>query len=194
MDLITRLLFEDPLLLVPAGAIALAVTVAVHRVRFTTRTRRAVWITLSVCVLLLVVQKLCVTPREALMDMIRELARAVDAGDIPAIANRLDDTFQDELGGKAEFILWTRMALQHGQVDEAGVSGFEVELLEPGRARAFFWATCDWRSGSQSGQGLRSAWKVECARREDGWKLTRITRGEVVTPWGTIDFRRAREF
>ena len=101
LDGVARLLFEDLYLLLLAEAIALAVVLAVHRRRLTRQSRRLVWLTLGVCALLIVIQELTVTKREALEQMVAALAQAVDDGDIPAITKRLDREFQYGFSGDA---------------------------------------------------------------------------------------------
>ncbi len=187
LDYVTRLLFEDLPLLLVAEVIALGVVLAIHRRRFTAKSRRLVWITIGVCAALIAIQKLTVTKREALKQMVSALAQAVDDGDVSAIGQRLDDEFQDRQWDKKTFLDQVRLRLQRWQIDQASVGGFEIEI-DGEQGTVSFRATCDWRSRDRVGYKIWSSWKLRCVRRADGWKVLRIVKGKV-GPGGTLDFR-----
>ncbi len=190
LDYVTRLLFEELPLLLTAELVALTVVLAIHRRRLTPQSRRMVWVTLAVCGLLITIQKLTVTKREAIREMVSALARAVDEGDVPAIAERLDVEFQYSRWNDGDsFLAEVERKLGRWQVDQASVSRFEIGI-DAGRAEVSFRGTCDWRSGDQIQYNLLSSWTVECIRRDDGWKLYRITRAKV-GPGGMLDLADA---
>jgi len=174
LDYVTRLLFEDLPLLLVAEAIALAVVLAIHRRRFTPHTRRAVWITLGVCAIFIVIQSLVTTRREALEAMVRTLAQAVDHGDVPAIGERIDGEFRHGNHDKKAFLDGVvKQTLQRWQVDEAKVAGFKIEI-NGDNATVSFRAHCDCRSDNHVQYKVPSFWTLNCIRRPDGWKLLRI--------------------
>ena len=186
LDYVTRLLFEDLPLLLVAEAIALAVVLAIHRRQFTPQTRRAVWITLGVCVTFIVIQSLVTTKREALEAMVSALARAVDDGDVPAIAERIDEEFRHGNDDKEAFLDGVvKQTLQRWQVDEAKVAGFKIEI-DGDTATVSFRAHCDCRSDNPVQYSVPSFWTLNCVHRPDGWKLLGIPRAKC-GPGGTFD-------
>ena len=157
LDAVSRLLFEDLMLLLVAEMIALAVVLAIHRRQMTPQSKRLVWVTLAVCGLLIGIQHLTVTRREALQQMIVELAEAVDAGDVAGIADRLDDGFTWKRLDKSAFVEQVRDRLRRWQIDEASVGGVRIEITGD-RATVSCRGKCDWRSGEQVRHGVPSAW------------------------------------
>lgn len=178
MSFIIRLLFEDLSILVMFEFVALMVVLTIHRRRMTAKTRRAVWITLAICALLIALNKLVTTDTERVVEMVSAMARAVDEGDVPAIAERLDDEFRYRYWDKAGFVAELNRKLQHWRIDEAKVGRFDVEVTGD-TAKTSFRASCDWRSDSESQAGVASSWIMECVRHPDGWKLRRIISARV---------------
>jgi len=168
----TRLLFEDLPLLLLAEVAALAVVLAAHRRWMTARSRRMVWMSLAFCALLIAIQEFVVTDREALRDMVRTMARAVERGDIAALSERFDEKIR--LGthvGKEAVMKHARLRLQQYDVNEARVSGFQIEV-DGDAATVAFQAVCDVR-GVQSNPyyATPTQWELRCVRHPDGWKV-----------------------
>src|SRR5688572_6622536 len=103
LDFFTRLLFEDFWVLAAFAAPVFIVALAIHRRRLTSRTKRGVQITIGCFLLILAVQYLVVTDREAIEKLIRTLARAVDEGNVPGIGEHLDETFATRDSDKQTF-------------------------------------------------------------------------------------------
>jgi len=178
VSLIIRLLFEDLTILVMAEFIALMVVLTIHRRRMTRRTRRAVWITLACCASLILLNRLVVTDRERAVNAVTAMARAVDDGDVPAIAEGLDEGFQYSNWDRAEFVAELNQKLQQWRVDRAQLGRFEVQI-EGDVAQVSFRASCDWHGSNQSQTGVASSWALELVRRPDGWKLRRVVSAKV---------------
>lgn len=168
-----RLLFEDLVILIIAEVVAMLVVLAIHRRRMTPRTRRAVWIVLACCIVLIAVNKLVTTDGEQVEKTVAAMARAVDDGDVPAIAGHIDDGFRYRQWDKAGFLAELNIKLQHWRIDEARVGRFDVRI-DGDQARASFRASCDWKGDRESQAGVSSSWELEFVRRPDGWKLRRI--------------------
>ncbi len=180
IDFLRRLLFEDLLLLLVACAVAFAVALAVHRRRFTQQSRRGIWITIGVCLGLIVMQSLVVTDREALRELVNDLVHASDAGDVAAIGARVDGAgvvFGSGESGedcdKKSFLDAANVGLQRYQVDEAGTGGFRFEI-DGDRAVVTFRVTCDLREGEGRAQRTPNYWTIGCVRRPEGWKMNAI--------------------
>ena len=171
VDSLTRLLFEDLPILLLAEVAALALVLAAHRRWMTDRSRRMVWMSVACCALLIAIQKFVVTDREALREMVRTMARAVEQGDIAA----LDERFDDEIilgtyTGKEAVMKHARLRLQKYDVNEARVSGFQIEV-DGDAATVAFQAVFDVR-GVQANPyyATPTQWQLRFLRHPDGWK------------------------
>jgi len=107
--------------------------------------------------------KLVTTDSERIVEMVTAVAEAVDEGDIPAIAARVDDEFKYRNWDKAGFIAELNSKAAELRVDEAKVGRFEIEI-QGDVARASFRASCDWKGGSDAQAGVASLWTLECVR------------------------------
>lgn len=186
MNLLRSVFLESVVLLLVVEAAAIAVVLAIHRSRMTAGTRKALYGTLAVCVLLLVLQHLVQTDREQIEATVAEIAYAIDAGDVPAVGERLDAEFTDRGLDKAEWVEDLRQRLQRWRIDEAKVAGFNT-VVEGDTATTSFRAFCDWRGGERTESSVLSAWKLGFVRRADGWKLQRVLSAKF-GPGGAIDY------
>lgn len=171
IDFMTRLFFESVFLLLAVEAAAVAVAIAVHRLRYTAASKRGVWITLAAGVLLLLVQFLVVTDREAIENMVVAMARAAGRGDVGEIERHVDESFAD--GRKAEFMSHVNNELQRWQIQEPKVGAVRVEVSGDA-ATVGFRVFCDLRSNEVVQYNVLSRWKLHCVRRPDGWKMDAI--------------------
>lgn len=178
MSFLTRILFEDLAVLLIIEFLVLMSVLAVHRQRMTRRTRRAVWITLACCAAFITLNHLVTTDSERIVQTVSAIAKAVDEGDVPAIANHLDDEFHYRNWDKDGFVVELNSKLQQWRIDEAKVGRFEIRI-EGDAATASFRASCDWRGASDAQAGVASAWTLELIRRPGGWKLRRVVSAEV---------------
>lgn len=168
----TRLLFEDLTLLLLAEVAALAVVLGAHRRWMTARSRRMVWLSLGFCALLIVIQHYVVTDREVLRHMVRTMARAVEQGDVATLGEWFDDEIT--LGGrsgKKAALQHAHMSLQRYDINEARVSGFQIEIAGD-TATVAFQAVCDVQGVKENPYySTPSQWQLGCVRRPDGWKV-----------------------
>ena len=135
-------------------------------------------ISFSVCAVLILLNKLVVTDSERAVEAVRTMARAVDDGDVPAIASKVDDDFHYLNWDKAGFVAELNQKLQQWRVDRAQVGRFEVQI-QGDVAQVSFRASCDWQGANQSQTGVASSWTLEFVRQPDGWKLRRIVSAKV---------------
>lgn len=178
MSFLTRILFEDLAVLLMIEFVVLMSVLAVHRRRMTPRTRRAVWITLACCAALIALNHLVTTDSERIVETVSAMAKAVDEGDVPAIADRLDDEFHYRNWDRDGFVGELNNKLQRWRIDEAKVGRFEIRI-DGDVATASFRASCDWKGSSDSQAGVASAWTLELIRRPGGWKLRRVVSAKV---------------
>jgi hypothetical protein len=186
MDAISRLLFEDLTLLLMAEAAALLVVLAIHRRKLTPQSRRMVWVTLAVCALLIAIQTMTTTKREAVRQTIESLAQAVEDGNMAAIAERVHADFEHRQMDKDTFLTFVQAQLQRWDISNVGLGQFEIEV-EDERANATFRCSCNVRGNNGFERGIPSMWTIELERSEDRWQMTSIVRGKI-GPRGMFDF------
>ena len=186
---LTRLLFEDLSLLLIAEVIAITIALAVHRRRFTAKSRRGIWITLVFCALFIGLQHLVVTDREHIERQVRTLARAVDDGDLQMLGQALDAGFTDGQRDREAFLADVDQFLQRAEVDEVTVGWFKI-AASGDTASAAFTARCDYRRGNQIHSGIPSRWELVFVRRDGDWKLQRIV-SATFGPGGLIHYHDA---
>ena len=170
-DGLTRLLFEDLALLLLAEAAALAVVIGIHRSRMTPRTRRLVWITLALCVVLVVMQHVVVTDREAIRATIEDMARDVVDGDVASLGEKLDERMTlGPIKGKGAVLHHAHLTLQEYDVRNARVSAFEIDL-ENRLAQVRFQAVGDIHGRQTEGFRTPMLWKLTMVRSPRGWRV-----------------------
>ena len=190
MDFLRQLLFESLPLLLAAQAVAIAIAVAVHRRRLTPGSRRGVWATLAACVLLIVMQRLVVTDREAIEVLVRGLVRAVDDGDMAAVEARVDDAFRSGPTDKQRLMAMMHQRLQQWQVNGARINALTIDV-QGDSADVRFRVICDRTSQSHSQDTVPSLWRLRCARTDGRWRMAGIEDAQmgpgVFTPQGGMD-------
>lgn len=186
LDLLNTLFFENIILLLCFEVVAIAVALAIYRHWPTPGRRLGLWITLAVCLLLIVLQQVIETDRERIQAVVVMLVDAADEGDIVTLGQNIDIDFQDRGMDKARWLEDVRQRLQYAQIDQAKVGGFKIDV-DGDTALASFWASCHWRAANQLESNVVSTWKLTFKRRDDGWKLHRIVSGKI-GPGGMLDY------
>lgn len=177
MDFLRVLFFESLWTLIAFEAVAMAVVIVIHRRQQTPATRRATWIGLLVCVLLVGLQAAVQTDHERLEEMVRAMAAAADEGDVGAIGERIDDSFDAKGVRKADLVATINQLLQEWQIDEPRVGIVKIEP-EGDTARVAFRVFCDLK-GPQADQDIPSLWRIRCVRREGVWRMSSIEAAEI---------------
>lgn len=181
MAFITRVLFEDAVLLGLFCLVLLAIAVGVDRSRRTPRSRRLLYGALAAIAVLFVIQALVVTDREALEKLVHTLVHRVDEGDVGGIGALVDPggvTLGQVAITRDEFIQMSNVGLQRYTIDEAGARSITVQITGD-NATVSFQASCDIRGNGTPQQRMPSAWTIGARRTPGGWKLNAITRGEI---------------
>jgi len=187
--MIPRLLFEGPVRLAIVLVVAVFLLIVIwSRVR-SRATGRMVGAGIAAIPLLLAVNHLVVTPREALIELCGKLAGLVDEGQGSAVAAYLSDDF--EAGGldRDAFIDRLEDRLKRFRVDDPRLSGFDVSLPTPNDGLAEFDVACSIRSVDAFLDRVLTRWKLTFRRRGDRWRVVRID--AVPTPFSPFrDLRR----
>lgn len=176
MRMIQHILFESLPLLLIVELIGMAILLAVHRRHQTPRTRAVLIGGLVGCVGLVGLQKLIVTDREALRELIGQLSRSVVEGDIGGLGEGLDDRIRLDFShtGRGEdkpaVLQAANLLLQRYDVTRAGVSGVHVEVAGD-EAKVEFQSMVDVRAveGQMSQSNYPTLWKLHCVRKAGRW-------------------------
>jgi hypothetical protein len=189
VDFFRAVLFEQPLYLIPILVAVQFVLIRVWARRRTVRTARAVWIGLTVAVLLLVMQALVVTHRERVILICRAMAAAVEDGDVSAIASHVAERFAAEGYDQTAFVSRLTDTLTRVHVEDAKLSAFAV-TVEGGRtARAVFTASARLIFPESTTYRSASRWEVHFERIAGAWRMVSVK--PISTP--TFPFARLRE-
>jgi len=181
--MISRLLFENPWLLLILLALVQIGILAIWWWRRDQFWTRAMWAGFAALPTLLALSLLVVTPKERIVRLCCELASMVDSGDVSGIGRHLADDFEAADFGKSEFLQRAESTLARFEVDNARLRSFEVEFPARGQGLATFNAVCRIRSTEVS-DWLLSRWRVTFRYDGTAWKVTRV---EVLpTPFSPI--------
>lgn len=122
---------------------------------------------------LLATSLLVVTPAERIIAVCRELARAVDEGDIAAIGARLSPKFESETLDKAAFLEVIERRLGEVRIDAPRLRSFNVEFPDADTGVATFAASGRVRTARMYGH-FPSRWRLTFLRSGDTWLASRI--------------------
>ncbi|HOW69199.1 MAG TPA: nuclear transport factor 2 family protein [Phycisphaerae bacterium] len=179
LDFLIRMLFEDLVLLFLVEVVIVAIALAIHRRYGTRRTRTGWWVVVAACLAQIGIQRLVVTDREAIKDLVHTLAVAVDDGDMAMLAEHFDDGvvikegYFGSLAGKEAVIARAHVVLQQNTVKRVRVGGYRIEVLGD-LAKVICQVMADIRMGGATGsQRVPSRWDLEVVRTPGGWKLRR---------------------
>jgi hypothetical protein len=170
---IERLLFESPILLLPLVLIVLFILIVRWSRRRDRGSARAMTIGFIAAAMLLALPGLVVTRREQIIAECRELARAVDDGDVAAIDARLAEDFRIGDLDRAAVVGRLTDTLTRFRVDDPRLRRFEVSFPTPNTAVATFAASARVRSAESLYDRLPSRWRLTF-RETEGWKVARL--------------------
>jgi len=174
---VTRFFLEDTVPLLFVVVLAVVVMGIVWQRLQTPRALR-VWIAGSaVGVLLLIVQKLVVTDREAIEQTVRQLAFAVDASGIDGIAPHIDAAYDADTLDKSELMTLIEVTLKRVDVSNARLDQFKIEVAGDTGTASF--RAISRLSGRGMEQPVLSFWEIEFARRAEAWRVTTIVPREI---------------
>ena len=172
--MIYNLLFENLWLLSLLVLVAVLLAMIVHRRHGTVGTGRGLWMTALVGAALVLANVLVVTDGEQIRASVQKMAQAVDEGDIPALADEIDEQFHDGGLDQAQFVDRVNQELQRLRIDEPRLSAWRIEI-GPRTATVSFRCFCDLRHEEQFQPSVLTRWKLEFVRNGPAWKLIRIS-------------------
>lgn len=177
IDFLVYVLFESWPWLLVVCAMAMAVTIGIHRSRGTVGSWRAIWVTLAVCAGLLLMQYLVETPREAIERTLRTIGRAVQEGEIGTIGEYVAPDMGWRDGRRQAFIESATLTLQDYAVSNLKIYSVVPEV-QGDAATVTFWCRCSVRYGGNFHEGFHSLWQLHLVRRDGRWLIDRVIRGE----------------
>lgn len=170
----TRLLFESLWQLAAAWIAAQFLLVVIWSATRTDFWRRAVWGGFALGPMLLILSKVVVTPREGVEAVCRDLARAVDEGDLAPIRAALSPDFQAADLDAIRFMERVESVLSRVRVEGARLSAFSVTFPARSEAVAEFTASAHVRSEETFLEWLLSRWRLTFRQSGDQWLVTGI--------------------
>ncbi len=176
---IQALFLEQPLLLVPLLVVVQLVLIGVWSKRRTLLTRRLMLGGLVVFPLLLALQALVATDRERLEARCQAMSRAVQSGDLEALADHVSESFAAEGAregtpiDKAGLIALLQRVLHTYSVEEARLSRFEFQVTGD-RATVSFTASCRLITPNEVIPHFPSQWELDFVLSEQQWLATDI--------------------
>lgn len=174
------LLFERPLLLIAVLA-AVQFALTWHWAR--SRTRRASRVALTALILfplLLALQAWVVTDRERVTAVCREMADAMDAGEVARVGSHVSPTFAVGTMDRPALLEALEGVLTRVKVEEPRLTDFEV-TTDGDQARATFAASCRLVTAGAIESGMLSRWELTFRRIDRRWQVVEIR--PIPTPW-----------
>ena len=174
MDSLKRTLFEDPFTIYLVLVLVEVVLAGAWYGR-----RRKVLLMWMLAPALLAggtwwLERTVVTDREEILAALDEIARAVERGDVVALAEFLDDDYRGWGARKAGAVAMAKAATLKWNVREVTYGPApQIELHGSDRADSLVRMTVRYTT---TGEGLASwplGWRVEWVRRSGGWKVRR---------------------
>ncbi len=148
------------------------VTLVVWLRRRTPRARRALLLTLALCVVLPVIQQVVVTDREAIRGALGEMVAAVEAGEIEPIAARVARRFQVREIDREAFLAGVDRAMHRYHIERARLGGVEIEVAGDTatvRFTASGYVTSDMYTGDAP-----TAWTARFVLIDGRWMLAEV--------------------
>jgi hypothetical protein len=172
MDSLRETLFESPFyayLLLAIVGIALA---AIWYAR-----RQTVWLVLLGVVVVLggvvfVVERTVVTDREQILEVLHEIAGAVERHDLPAAGQYFDDNFRGWMGTKARALVIAQDVCEAHGVRSVSLFGkTEVRFTRPGRAECRVRTLVLFGKSTPPDGRTLIAWETDWIKRDAGWRV-----------------------
>ncbi|MEK6676112.1 MAG: hypothetical protein AABZ47_10720 [Planctomycetota bacterium] len=172
--MLTSLLFERPWTL---GFVLVAMQFILIGCWSWQRTRnaaRCVWIGFGLIPILLILSRIVVTPGERMMIVCRELAQAVDDGDMAAIGSKLSPNF--EAGGfdRAELLVRAERALTQTRVDDESLWGFDIRVDGSDSGVVEFTVSARVRTSDLDLGWIHTRWRVQLRKANDHWSVAQL--------------------
>lgn len=161
------LLFEDLWLLLAIGIIVSAFCIYRAMNRRTPLWRNAARIASSLFIVLLAMNYLVVTDREAIERQFEKVIKACEAGNADELAALLDDDFTATGMSKQDLIAGARDVFDRMRFEQIRVSGEEIKPP----AIQFVAYTHIVGKGGTDFSWVRSDWRLEFRKRDQAWRL-----------------------
>jgi hypothetical protein len=170
MDWIVHLLFESPLQLLAALVMLEAVLATIWWFRPGRNTFGAIVGGLLLGAVLLVVQRLVVTDREKIQELLGVLALAVDCKDLRTIEPAIDDTYAADGMNRAQLLERIKDVFAHSEIDDVRLVDVKV-TVEDDRSAVRLRVHCRVRAPDWPYDYSLSAWDVQLVRRGEAWRV-----------------------
>lgn len=169
----TALLFEQFWWKLGIFVILWLICMTMYYQRRTLFWRRATIFSPPMFLLLLVINALVVTDREAIRNTLDEIIRACQDADMTAMRRLFDDSFDAGRGCERDQALARiERALEHVRV---GQVQFMTLQIEPPNVKVESFCRVFVRPSDEQLALVKSSWTLEFVKRPNGWRLLRAT-------------------
>ncbi|UCE59087.1 MAG: hypothetical protein JSU63_16785 [Phycisphaerales bacterium] len=172
--MITRMLFENLWMLAVTWVVVQFILIANWSWRRTKLTARIVWTGFAVLPLLILTSSLVVTDREAIITICEEMADAVEAGDIPAIARHLHENCEADDLDRDAFLDRVEQTLTRYRLWDVYLRRFNVTFSTDEVATVEFSSSARVRAADIPYEYFIARWRLTFHGHADSWLVTRI--------------------
>jgi hypothetical protein len=172
--MVSRVLFESPFLWVVVWFPCQVVLLVIWSRRRTRVTARAVWVWIALLPVILLLQKVVTTEREAIIRLCRGMAGYAEKGDVPAIARCLAPEFEAADLDVDRFLERLENRLTKYSVERPRLSDFDVSIDNAKRATAVFMGSALVRGAESYGTQLTARFRLTFRKSDDRWLLVEI--------------------
>ncbi len=180
MEFVTALLFERPAYLVPVLLVIQFVLVRRWAQRRTSQARRAMLFGFACIPLLLAVQALVQTDREALIAQCRAVAALAEKGDAEGIGHHIAAQFETEGLDRAAIVSRMQKGLKAVHPENVKLSGFDVTFQSGRRATVIFQASARVYGPYEITGRQLSKWELRFERTGGRWQIIFLSPREIV--------------
>ncbi len=172
--MISRVLFESPLLLMLCWApVQVALLVAWSRTR-TPASARRFWISLVVLPAMLLLQGIVRTDRERVIDRCRALAGFVTEGDIPSIQRSLSPDFLARRWDRDSFVDRVRSVLERNRIERPSLRAFDVSFPDGKTAVVEFTASANVITSNGLSDRVSARFRLMFIKKGNDWLIQSI--------------------
>jgi hypothetical protein len=187
--MISRVLFESPLLLLICWApVQVVLLVAWSRTRTPSAAKRF-WVMPALLPALLLLQAAVQTERERVIDRCHSLAHFAEIGDIPSIERALAPGFRAADWDRDSFAQRMETVLKRNRIERPSLRGFDVSPANDAQAVAEFTASAGVATSDHLSGRVSARFRLTFIKEGDDWLIESIE----VVPVPTSPVRSLRD-
>ncbi len=172
--MISRILFESPLLLVICWAPVQVMLLAAWSRTRTPGSAKRFWVVMLMLPAILLLQATVQTERERISDRCRSLAEFAALGDIPSIERALAPDFHAAQWDRDSFVQRTKAVLKRNRIQRPSLRGFDVSAASHKTAVAEFTASANVLTSDNLSGRVSARFRLSFIKKGDDWLILSI--------------------